>query len=75
MRARLREWQAWYDRQEPDRPEVDRTWLHDFAEEGRRIARAIKAELPEWTVVCFDEEAAHGRPPDAPPGTFEYEIM
>jgi hypothetical protein len=32
--------------------------LRAFAAEGRAIARAMKSELPEWSIVYFDEEAA-----------------
>ena len=70
---RIRAWQAWYDRDEDD-------WglfkgdVEAFSNEGREIARALKAELPDWTVVYFDK-AASERHPDGPRTHFEYEIV
>lgn len=75
--TRLLEWQEWYDRECPY--DDDRPWAVDaFSAEGEAIARALKAELPEWTVVYFHEAkaariAAAGR--DADRSTFEYEIL
>lgn len=74
LRERLRAWAALYDAQDPGSPDGIRLDLLAFAEEGRSIARAVKAALPDWTVIYFDEEAATNRPPDAPRETFEYEI-
>ena len=47
-----------------------------FAAQGLSIARAIKAELPNWTVVYFDEAAFANRLHELtrPRETFEYEV-
>jgi hypothetical protein len=47
LQARLARWTA--------RGEID---LNAFAAAGRAIARAVKAELPDWSIVYFDEAAA-----------------
>ncbi len=75
---RIRRWQATYDilhdrsfdagkyRAEPG--------FIPFAAEGLEIARAVKAALPDWTVIYFDERLARtwGQPrPDRP---CQYEI-
>ncbi len=75
LRARLRCWrEAWESQEEEtwDRPD-----LEAFSAEGREIARSIKAALPEWTVIYYDEAAAQQIPwerakQDRP--LFEYEI-
>ena len=55
FRARLARWTARFEKSFDG--EID---LDAFAAEGRAIARAIKAELPGWAIVYFDEaEAAH----------------
>lgn len=57
--ARLCAWQEWYERDCQDYlPIMERERHLDqpaFTEEGRQIAKAIKAALPGWTVVYFDE--------------------
>jgi hypothetical protein len=59
--ARIRAWQAWYDRDgwgdDAGRP-LARFDLDAFAAEGLAIAQAVKAALPDWTVIYFDEAAA-----------------
>jgi hypothetical protein len=43
---------------------IERTREFDyepFSQEGLAIAHAIKMELPDWTVVYFDEAAYHKR--------------
>ena len=69
LRARLARWcdrfQASLDR------EID---LEAFATEGRAIARAVKAELPDWSIVYFDEAAAAREKYQGPPSTYEVEI-
>ncbi len=69
LRAQLARWctrfQASLDR------EID---LDDFAAEGCAIASAVKAELPDWSVVYFDQAAAASAKYQGPPATYEIEI-
>ena len=69
LRARLARWcdrfQASFDR------EID---LEAFAAEGRAIARAVKAELPDRSIVYFDEAVAAREKYQGPPSTYEVEI-
>ena len=69
LRARLARWcdrfQASFDR------EID---LEAFAAEGRAIAHAVKAELPDWSIVYFDEAAAARERYQGPPSAYEDEI-
>jgi hypothetical protein len=53
LRARLTRWCARF--QESFETEID---LDAFASEGRAIARAMKKELPDWSIVYFDDAAA-----------------
>ncbi|MDO8416443.1 MAG: hypothetical protein Q7S87_09555 [Agitococcus sp.] len=47
-----------------------------YTAEGLAIAQLIKAELPAWTIVYFDEEAAEGAMGVSPDRTsYEYEIL
>lgn len=70
---RVRAWQAWYDRDEND-------WglfkgdVAAFSLEGLAVARAVKAELPDWTVVYFDAAAAERCGREAERTVFEYEV-
>ena len=67
---RLQAWQEWYDR---DCDQEERIFdLKAFAAEGLAIARAVKAELPDWTVVYHDESKAGDY--RGPRFVFEYEI-
>ena len=53
---RLRAWCRWYESNEDYNPEpVEQFDYAAFSAEGLNIARALKAELPDWTVVYFDE--------------------
>jgi hypothetical protein len=69
LRARLARWsdrfQASFER------EID---LDAFAAEGRAIARAVKSELPDWSIVYFDEAAAASEKYQGPPSAYEVEI-
>jgi hypothetical protein len=67
LRARLRAWQRWFD------VEADSDYFNavGFSEEGRQIALAIKSELPNWTVVYFDE----ARSRQVPGPAYQYEIF
>ena len=49
--------------------------LETFATEGRAIARAVKAEVPDWSIVYFDEAAAARRNYRGPPANYETEIL
>ena len=51
--ARLRAWQASYDAAELDDDQAF-DWAA-FTAEGCSIAQAVKAALPDWTVIYFDE--------------------
>src|SRR6185312_8878778 len=57
LQARLRAWCDWYEQNTDYLPADERKPFDTpaFAAEGREIARAIKAELPEWTVIYLDE--------------------
>lgn len=50
---RLDRWLRWYNKRRHDDPIVNE---QDFYTEGRDLAESIKRELPDWTVVYFDEE-------------------
>lgn len=53
LRRRIRDWQEVYDAHDDvDGPPLD---VGPFAAEGLAIARAVKAQLPDWTVVYYDE--------------------
>jgi hypothetical protein len=77
--ARIALWQAWFEKC----PSDGRGWpdIEAFSAEGESIARAVKAELPDWTVIYHDEAKAEallrqGRESyqRAPRQVFEYEI-
>ena len=81
LRNRIRSWQAWY---EESAGQDDGSWvdLAAFAEEGEAIARAVKAELPDWTVIYHNEakledvfklRRVFGRV-EVPRSHFEYEV-
>jgi hypothetical protein len=53
LRARLARWRNRF--QKSFESEID---LDAFAAEGRSIARAVNAELPDWSIVYFDEAEA-----------------
>jgi hypothetical protein len=56
LKARLRKWCDWYERNDDYLPEPRTQFDYEaFAAEGLLIAKAIKAELPDWTVTYFDE--------------------
>jgi hypothetical protein len=79
---RLRRWQAHYEAiedaiEEENQLPRESDWTN-FSAEGLAIARAVKAELPGWTVFYFDEARACVVPLDGKRrlrSTFEYEIM
>lgn len=71
-------WCEWYDLQCEDYlPLEERTKHFDskaFAAEGLLIAKAIKAELPDWTVVYFDESRVDRDAYEQDRSEFEYEV-
>jgi hypothetical protein len=69
LRERLARWCARF--QKSFETEID---LDAFAAEGRAIARAVKAELPNWSVVYFDEAAAARAKYQGSPASFEIEM-
>jgi len=69
LRERLARWCARF--QHSFEREID---LEAFATEGRAIARAVKAELPDWSIVYFDEAAAARRNYQGAPSRYETEI-
>jgi hypothetical protein len=48
--------------------------LDAFAADGRAIARAVKAELPGWSIVYFDEAAAARADYQGAPAEYEIEM-
>jgi hypothetical protein len=73
LRQRLRDWQAMYDATEGD-PGLPQ-WPNGpdkFAHVGLAIAKAVKRELPDWTVI-FHDEAEAGRSDRRE--RYEYEII
>ena len=63
LRDRLDAWQTIYDAHDEMDEDAPRLDVPAFAAEGRAIARAVKAALPDWTVVYHDEAASRaGRP-------------
>ena len=76
LRNRIEVWCSWYEKSkfylpERDRPEFD---LETFSEVGLQLARSIKAELPSWKVIYFDESKYHANPM-RPRSEFEYEVI
>ena len=69
LRARLTRWCARF--QESFETEID---LDAFASEGRAIAQAVKKELPDWSIVYFDEAAAARSGYRGSPSRYEEEI-
>src|SRR3954469_19940564 len=66
LRARVTRWCARF--QASFETEID---LEAFAAEGRAIAQAVKKELPDWSVVYFDEAAAARRGYRGSPAHYE----
>jgi hypothetical protein len=59
LRQRLIAWNAWYDRDcDPDAysdPAGIRFDFVAFSAAGLALAKAVKRELPDWTVLYWDE--------------------
>ncbi|RFD18455.1 hypothetical protein DY926_16605 [Komagataeibacter melaceti] len=75
LRERLRAWAQRYNNfdfpPEENSPPFD---METFARDGLEIARAIKAELPDWTVIYFDESKADYKNRSQPRSQYEYEV-
>jgi hypothetical protein len=69
LRARLARWTARFEKS--FNGEID---MEAFAAEGRAIARAVKAELPDWSIVYFDEAEAVRAKYQGTPATYDTEI-
>ena len=77
LRERYVAWCRRYEGSQFYMPVEERTAEFDveaFAAEGLEIARAVKAELPDWTVVYYDEAAAQWAGRDAPRWAIEYAV-
>jgi hypothetical protein len=69
LRARLARWCAHFEKSfERD---ID---LDAFAAEGRAIARAVKSELPAWSIVYFEEAEAADADYRGAPAAYDIEI-
>lgn len=47
--------------------------METFARDGLEITHAIKAELPDWTVIYFNESKADYKNRSQPQSQYEYE--
>jgi hypothetical protein len=79
LKKRISAWMDWFDRA-ADR--TDRNAIpfdvRAFTKQGLDIARDVKRELPDWTVVYFDEEKSNESVRDGAlenRSHFEYEIQ
>ncbi|WP_374544459.1 hypothetical protein [Rhodoblastus sp.] len=71
LRERLEAWCGGYgDIEEIEFEQGCADW-GPYAAEGLAIARAVKAELRDWTVFYYDEAKARMKPPE----TARYEIL
>ena len=59
----------------PDQREKNEFDVIAHGSEGRAIARLVKSELPDWTVVYFDKAVYKIVGSDAPRGCYEYEVV
>lgn len=80
LRDELRAWQHAYDNAWEETSRVPSgEWRKDFdlaafAKWGLVLARRVKAELPDWTVIYHDEAAAQMQGHKAQRCTFEYPV-
>ena len=74
LRDRILAWQHWYDDQcEGYLPPSERTTQFDYAAfsaKGLALALEVKRQLPDWTVIYFDEERSN----KVPALDYEYEV-
>ena len=61
LMAKIHAWASWYGQNDDYLPAAERSLpafpFKAFSAMGRELAGSLKAELPEWTVVYFDEYA------------------
>lgn len=75
LRAAIRAWAEWYDRDCDDGMPDPRPFPRaEFSAHGLALAHQVKAELPDWTVIYFDEEQAAKAGWGGDRSAFEYEI-
>jgi hypothetical protein len=76
LAARHERWCMLYESYDYDTPDDDPAMfdITGFAAEGLLIAKAIKAELPDWTVVYFDVEKCDYDNLAQPRDEVEYEV-
>nr|WP_244150570.1 hypothetical protein [Acetobacter malorum] len=79
LKERLKKWTESYEHSQFYLPENMRAAtafdLEGFAREGLEIAKALKAEMPDWTVIYHDEKACHAKDDCSDRSTFEYEVL
>lgn len=78
LKRRISAWMDWYDR---GADPIDRNAtpfdVCQFSEQGLAIARDVKRELADWTVVYFDERRSNESTFEGGPknrSCFEYEV-
>ncbi|QIG49395.1 hypothetical protein G5V57_17725 [Nordella sp. HKS 07] len=78
LKQRISAWIDWYDREaDADGPNVIPFDVRQFSEQGVAIARDVKRELTDWTVVYFDERRCNESILEGGPANrsyFEYEV-
>lgn len=73
IKSMIAGWQEWYEHS--DDCEMSRWFdVRAHAAFGLFIARLVKRQLPDWTVIYFDEAAYLDRQPGTSRDQFEYEI-
>ena len=60
LKTMITQWQAKYDRESFENDEFD---IETFAKHGYALAVKIKQNLPDWTVMYFDESKAQSNLP------------
>jgi hypothetical protein len=77
LRNRHIKWCDWYEKNDDYLPENERSTFDmiAFCREGLEIAKAVKAELPDWQVIYFDESMFDASRSDQNRKEFEYEIV
>lgn len=74
----LDEWQQLYeendDWKEPEQRKTPPFDIPSFAKQGLEVAKAVKRDLPDYTIVYFDEEKSNQTDGHEDRKIFEYEI-